>query len=136
MTVRLCKFCSNHTAGMLAVLVRCHLHAASDFCPICGLNMAVCRVPGLVWRDVRCAEDVTAVLHEGWRARATAATALNAASSRSHALLCVKVRGVREGRPFTSLLYLVDLAGEQGNRESLALHTHTEQHTRRVWCRI
>jgi hypothetical protein len=65
-----------------------------------------------VWRSVACPEDVAAVLWEGWRARATAATALNAASSRSHAVLCVKVRGVREGRPFTSLLYLVDLAGE------------------------
>jgi hypothetical protein len=70
------------------------------------------RVPGLHWRDVSCAGDVTAVLREGWKARATAATALNAASSRSHAVLCVKVRGVREGRGFTSLLYLVDLAGE------------------------
>jgi hypothetical protein len=66
----------------------------------------------LNWRDVSCAEDVTAVLREGWKARATAATALNSASSRSHAVLCVKVRGVREGRGFTSLLYLVDLAGE------------------------
>lgn len=65
-----------------------------------------------MWREVSCAEEVSAVLKEGWRARATAATALNAASSRSHALLCVKVRGVREGRPFTSLLHLVDLAGE------------------------
>lgn len=73
---------------------------------------AACRVPGLMWREVRCAADVTAVLREGWRARATAATALNAASSRSHAVLCVKVRGARDGQPFTSLLYLVDLAGK------------------------
>lgn len=80
------------------------------------------RVPGLNWRDVSCAEDVTTVLREGWKARATAATALNAASSRSHAVLCVKVRGAREGRSFTSLLYLVDLAGKQ-----LALHMP-------VWC--
>jgi hypothetical protein len=73
---------------------------------------AAYRVPGLTWREVRCAADVTAVLREGWRARATAATALNAASSRSHAVLCVKVRGARDGQPFTSLLYLVDLAGK------------------------
>lgn len=80
------------------------------FCLCCAV-LCCLRVPGLVWRDVRCAEDVTAVLREGWRARATAATALNATSSRSHAVLCVKVRGQREGRPFTSLLHLVDLAG-------------------------
>lgn len=71
-----------------------------------------CRVPGLLWRKVSNLAEVQAVLKEGARARATAATALNAASSRSHALVTVKVQGAREGNSFTSMLHLVDLAGE------------------------
>ncbi|KAF8062937.1 KIN14Q [Scenedesmus sp. PABB004] len=72
------------------------------------------RVPGLLWRPVRDAGEVQAVLREGARARATAATALNANSSRSHAVLSVRVCGRREGgAPFSSLLHLVDLAGSE-----------------------
>ncbi|KAF6259988.1 P-loop containing nucleoside triphosphate hydrolase protein [Scenedesmus sp. NREL 46B-D3] len=70
-------------------------------------------VPGLVWRRVSTPAEVRAALREGARARATAATALNAASSRSHALVCVKVQGVREGRAFTTMMHLVDLAGSE-----------------------
>jgi hypothetical protein len=55
--------------------------------------------------------EVQAALREGARARATAATALNAASSRSHALVSVKVQGVRDGKAFTTMMHLVDLAG-------------------------
>lgn len=68
-------------------------------------------MPGLVWRKVSNTAEVQAALREGVRARATAATALNAASSRSHALVSVKVQGVREGKAFTAMMHLVDLAG-------------------------
>jgi hypothetical protein len=71
----------------------------------------VCRVPGLVWRKVSNTAEVQAALREGARARATGATALNAASSRSHALVSVKVQGVRKGKGFTTMMHLVDLAG-------------------------
>ncbi|WIA19756.1 hypothetical protein OEZ85_005672 [Tetradesmus obliquus] len=71
------------------------------------------RVPGLVWRKVSNTAEVQAALREGVRARATAATALNAASSRSHALVSVKVQGVREGKAFTAMMHLVDLAGSE-----------------------
>lgn len=66
------------------------------------------RVPGLSWRAVHSVQDVLAVLEEGSGARATAGTALNASSSRSHALLSVRLSEA-DGR--CSMLHLVDLAG-------------------------
>jgi kinesin family member C2/C3 len=60
-----------------------------------------------------CADDVEAALGQAHGARATAATALNAASSRSHAIVSVRVAGVRDGVSVTSTLHLVDLAGSE-----------------------
>lgn len=56
-------------------------------------------------------DEVQDALREGSRARRTASTALNAVSSRSHALVSVKVRNMQEGRPVTTLMHLVDLVG-------------------------
>ena len=70
-------------------------------------------MPGLTWRPVTCADDVEAALGQAHGARATAATALNAASSRSHAIVSVRVAGVRDGVSVTSTLHLVDLAGSE-----------------------
>eukprot|EP00775_Hariotina_reticulata_P005170 gene5170-5408_t len=71
------------------------------------------RVPGLVWHKVTNVQEVQTALRAGSKARATAATALNAASSRSHALVSVKVQGMRDGKAFTTWLHLVDLAGSE-----------------------
>ena len=68
------------------------------------------RVPGLTWRPVSSVDHVLHVLAEGSKNRATAATSLNAHSSRSHALLSVRLTGA-DGR--SSVLHLVDLAGGQ-----------------------
>jgi len=67
------------------------------------------RVQGLLWRAVRTPEQVQEALNQGSRARRTASTALNAASSRSHALVSVKIRALQEGRAVTTLMHLVDL---------------------------
>ncbi len=73
------------------------------------------RVSGLTWRPVSSTDGVEGVLREGARNRATASTALNAHSSRSHALLSVRVtRTQADGRAVTSIMHLVDLAGEGG----------------------
>ena len=55
------------------------------------------------------------VLRDGSKNRATAATSLNAHSSRSHALLSVKVTfaAACDGQPCTSTINLVDLAGSE-----------------------
>lgn len=97
------------------------------------------RVPGLVWRPVTNANEVTAALREGSRARATAATALNASSSRSHALVSVRVSGLFDGRKFTALLHLVDLAGEVLQTYELpymCLHVQCVWHVMRNMCEV
>ena len=72
------------------------------------------RVHGLTWRQVSTTDEVDKVLKEGSKNRATAATSLNAHSSRSHALLSVKVTlSPASGQPSTSTIHLVDLAGSE-----------------------
>lgn len=63
-----------------------------------------------MWRGVAGAGDVAAALAQGSAARVTGATAMNVASSRSHALLAVRLAPAQpEGAATT--LHLVDLAG-------------------------
>ncbi|KAJ9514550.1 hypothetical protein QJQ45_016286 [Haematococcus lacustris] len=72
------------------------------------------RVLGLTWRTVSSLEQVKQVLVEGSANRTTASTALNASSSRSHALLSVRITATAaDGRTTTSTLHLVDLAGSE-----------------------
>ncbi|KAJ9514843.1 hypothetical protein QJQ45_028616 [Haematococcus lacustris] len=72
------------------------------------------RVLGLNWRTVSSLEQVKQVLVEGSANRTTASTALNASSSRSHALLSVRITATAvDGRTTTSTLHLVDLAGSE-----------------------
>jgi len=70
------------------------------------------RVLGRTWRDVSNAVDAMAVLKEGLKARVTASTVLNAHSSRSHALLCLRLVDPSGTMP-PSTLQLVDLAGSE-----------------------
>ena len=66
------------------------------------------RIAGLTWRPVADAAEVAGALAHGTKQRATSATAMNATSSRSHAVLSVKL-AFADGSQ--SLLHLVDLAG-------------------------
>ena len=76
---------------------------------ICFVGHAgVDRIAGLTWRPVKDVADVAAALAHGTEQRATSATAMNATSSRSHAVLSVKLAFAEGGQ---SSLHLVDLAG-------------------------
>ncbi len=68
------------------------------------------RIAGLTWRPVAAPGDVAGALAQGQAARATGATAMNDASSRSHALLAVRLAPAAPGGAATTL-HLVDLAG-------------------------
>ena len=68
------------------------------------------RITGLTWRPVRNVAEVSAALAHGTELRATSATAMNATSSRSHAVLSVRLAFAGAGQ---SSLHLVDLAGKQ-----------------------
>ena len=72
-------------------------------------------VPDATARVVRDAEDVWAATREGEARRSTGATAMNARSSRSHAVVIVRVDATsHETRARTrGALYLVDLAGSE-----------------------
>ncbi|KAK9902101.1 hypothetical protein WJX75_004452 [Coccomyxa subellipsoidea] len=70
------------------------------------------RIPGLTWRQVATVDHVAAVLADGSRQRSTAATAMNSSSSRSHAILSVKICA-DAATGACSLLHLVDLAGSE-----------------------
>lgn len=66
------------------------------------------RIPGLTWQLVKDAAEVAVALARGTEQRATSGTSMNATSSRSHAVLSVKL-AFADGTH--SLLHLVDLAG-------------------------
>ncbi|XP_024533955.1 kinesin-like protein KIN-14E [Selaginella moellendorffii] len=73
------------------------------------------RVPGLVEAEVHSMTEVWEVLQSGSAARAVGSTNANEHSSRSHCMLCVKVRGenMTTGECTRSKLWLVDLAGSE-----------------------
>ncbi|XP_065827756.1 kinesin-like protein KIFC3 isoform X3 [Oscarella lobularis] len=72
-------------------------------------------VPGLCWVQVAARVDVQEVFSLGRENRATACTNMNEHSSRSHALLCVKVKGTNKttGARCIGRLNLIDLAGSE-----------------------
>ncbi|CAK9099353.1 unnamed protein product [Durusdinium trenchii] len=81
------------------------------------------RVEGLSSRPVKSMDDVEALLEEGNRRRQQACTALNASSSRSHAVLILNVtlwQGTEEENATDAKLYLVDLAGSERVKDSCA----------------
>jgi hypothetical protein len=71
-------------------------------------------VSGLTKVPVQNAEEIYAHMQQAASRRVTAATKMNAASSRSHALCVLTLQGVLEdGTKFTSKLTFVDLAGSE-----------------------
>eukprot|EP00434_Breviolum_minutum_P024226 symbB.v1.2.021391.t1/scaffold1840.1/size99223/5 len=83
------------------------------------------RVEGLSERPVHSMDDVEALLEEGNKRRQQACTALNASSSRSHAVLILYVtlwQGGKDDEDATQAkLYLVDLAGSERVKDSAAV---------------
>ncbi|KAG2446452.1 hypothetical protein HYH02_008444 [Chlamydomonas schloesseri] len=76
-------------------------------------------VKDLTFIEVASVEDMLAVLRAGYALRATAATAANDVSSRSHTVFTVSVVTYRgEQQPVTGRLNLVDLAGSERQSKS------------------
>lgn len=71
-------------------------------------------VSGLCAKEVKSSQEIAAFVEEASTRRVVASTAMNAVSSRSHAICSFKISGVLEGgEKFTSKLTLVDLAGSE-----------------------
>jgi len=88
-------------------------------------------VSGLMAQEVKSPKEIGEWLEVASKRRVVASTAMNAVSSRSHAICSFKVNGVLEGgEKFTSKLTLVDLAGSErikktgatGSRQAEGIH--------------
>lgn len=75
-------------------------------------------VAGLTERPCTTLKDFESLYDEANLNRSTAGTKLNAFSSRSHAILCVKVSQVEGNRVVTSTASAIDLAGSEDNRRT------------------
>lgn len=75
-------------------------------------------VPELQEMVVTCLDDCLRLIQLGDRNRSVAFTALNAHSSRSHAVIIFTVTTVREQKQRTGRLYVVDLAGSERLKKS------------------
>ncbi|GLV42213.1 Kinesin-like protein at 3A [Carabus blaptoides fortunei] len=81
------------------------------------------KIPGLVEHPVTTAEDTIKCLIDGSAGRATGATAMNAQSSRSHAIFTVTVFMEKKNdtnSATTSKFHLVDLAGSERSKKTKA----------------
>eukprot|EP00884_Botryococcus_braunii_P023506 jgi/Botrbrau1/983/Bobra.114_1s0023.1 len=72
-------------------------------------------LPGLTELKVRSTDEAYTILRRGAEARKCAVTSMNETSSRSHCMLCVRVRGRSKitGDIWHAKLWLVDLAGSE-----------------------
>jgi kinesin family protein 22 len=75
-------------------------------------------IPSLEQVSVHSIDDFHKTYDLGCSNRTTAATKLNAKSSRSHAILMVNVSISEGGRTLVGKLHLIDLAGSEDNRRT------------------
>lgn len=75
------------------------------------------RVHNLVERRIQSAQHFAQIIAEGNKNRTSASTHRNHGSSRSHAILQVKLCGIHNDKNFESELILVDLAGTENSND-------------------
>ena len=75
-------------------------------------------VSGATWAPIENVDDALAALRKGNANRSTACTKMNADSSRSHAVLILRIRCAGGVRTLNGMLYLVDLAGSERVKKS------------------
>ena len=75
-------------------------------------------VSGAKWEPVATTQQAMDALSKGNNNRATACTKMNADSSRSHAVLILRVKCTGGVRTLNGMLYLVDLAGSERVKKS------------------
>ncbi|XP_070572564.1 kinesin-like protein KIF22 isoform X1 [Ptychodera flava] len=78
-------------------------------------------IPGLAEKEITSFEQFQKLFIPASHKRTTASTKLNSRSSRSHAILLLKIVRVQQVAPFKKLtgkLFLIDLAGSEDNRRT------------------
>lgn len=81
------------------------------------------KIVGLTERQVMTAQEMVGCLEQGNSVRTVGSTAMNAASSRSHAIFTITLeqrRGTDKSDPVVSKLHLVDLAGSERQKKTKA----------------
>lgn len=81
------------------------------------------KIPGLTELEIGSVDTTMSILERASEGRVTAATAMNARSSRSHAIftLTIEARSITDGKPLTvSKFHLVDLAGSERQKKTKA----------------
>ncbi|KAJ0004319.1 hypothetical protein NQD34_010533 [Periophthalmus magnuspinnatus] len=81
------------------------------------------KIVGLTERQVMSAQEMVGCLEQGNSARTVGSTAMNAASSRSHAIFTITLeqrRGTDKSDSVVSKLHLVDLAGSERQKKTKA----------------
>ncbi|KAK7915847.1 hypothetical protein WMY93_011608 [Mugilogobius chulae] len=81
------------------------------------------KIVGLTERQVMTAQEMVGCLEQGNSARTVGSTAMNAASSRSHAIFTITLeqrRGTDKSDSVVSKLHLVDLAGSERQKKTKA----------------
>ncbi|KAF6201027.1 hypothetical protein GE061_005474 [Apolygus lucorum] len=84
------------------------------------MNNGIC-IPGLTELQVQNADNALAILKEGSSGRVVGATAMNAASSRSHAVFTINIKIMNKTNPkdvIASKFHLVDLAGSERSKKT------------------
>jgi kinesin family protein 22 len=76
------------------------------------------QVIGLVEHELKNMDEFKRLFELGTMQRTCAATKLNAQSSRSHAVLMLKVERIENGKRYCGKLNLIDLAGSEDNRQT------------------
>ncbi|CAO1366456.1 unnamed protein product [Diamesa serratosioi] len=79
-------------------------------------------INGLSDIPVHSRKDSTELLMNGVKGRATGATAMNAQSSRSHAIFTIKIKSIKtaSGESTTAKFHMVDLAGSERSKKTQA----------------
>lgn len=79
-------------------------------------------IPGLTEIPIHSADQTTACLMRGSSGRAVGSTAMNAESSRSHAIFTINLKIVKENEKKTTIakFHLVDLAGSERSKKTKA----------------
>ncbi|KAF6202594.1 hypothetical protein GE061_002992 [Apolygus lucorum] len=84
------------------------------------MNNGIC-IPGLTELQVQNVDNALAILKEGSSGRVVGATAMNAASSRSHAVFTINIKIMNKTNPkdvIASKFHLVDLAGSESSKKT------------------
>ncbi|EPY24620.1 kinesin family member 2/24 [Strigomonas culicis] len=86
---------------------------------------------GLLWKPVTCIDDLWTIISSGMDIRSTGSTSANERSSRSHAVMTIRIDASADSKAFPGMLNFVDLAGSERGADTDAKDKITRSGGRR-----